>query len=124
MKDKSVAMPCESSGVARAWLIKPAIDAQATKTRRCTAFPQRRSILQSTILSRDNETRCYDLTVPFASPRFSRLGTRPGQDQRLSRAHPVGQGQPVFAPDRRLSFETGGGHARGRIAAAALPPIR
>jgi hypothetical protein len=39
MKDKSVAMPCESRGVASAWLIKHVIDAQAIKAMRCIVFP-------------------------------------------------------------------------------------
>ena len=68
MKDKSVAMPCESRGAARAWLIKHVTDAQAIKARRCIVFPQRRSLLQSTISSQANDTRCYELTILFARP--------------------------------------------------------
>jgi hypothetical protein len=40
MKDKSVAMPCESSGAALAWLTKHVIDTQAIKGRRCIIFPR------------------------------------------------------------------------------------
>jgi hypothetical protein len=47
MKDKSVAMPCESRGAARAWLIKHVTAAQAMKARRCMAFPTSRYIAQS-----------------------------------------------------------------------------
>jgi hypothetical protein len=47
MNDKSDAMPCESKAAARASLIKHVIDVKAIKARRCIAFPQRRSTLQS-----------------------------------------------------------------------------
>jgi hypothetical protein len=48
----------------------------------------------------DNPIRKPAVLPPRDEPRR--------QDERLSRANPVGQGQPVFEPDRRLSFEAGG----------------
>jgi hypothetical protein len=72
MNDKSDAMPCESKAAARASLIKHVIDAKAIKARRCIAFPQRRSTLQSVTilitLQRHAMLWIYNLIPP---PRFS-----------------------------------------------------
>jgi hypothetical protein len=90
MKDKSEAMPWESRGVARAWLIKQVIGTQAIKARRRIAFPQLQSPLKALISSHDKDTRCYELTMLFARPRHRAANEARRKDERLLRWRPIG----------------------------------
>jgi hypothetical protein len=100
MKDKSVAMPCgESKPAARASLIKHVIDAKAIKARRCIAFPQRRSTLQSVtiLITLQRHTMLWiDNLIRPAAVFATGRGQAPGRT--LSRRR-----------ERRAGLEAGGG---------------
>ena len=104
MNDKSVAMPCgESKAAARASLVKHVIHAKAIKARRCIAFPQRRSTLQSVTILITLQRHSYHITTPrdamdrrsYSPRRAFRLRTAGRQGERLFHPLLVGQGEAV-----------------------------
>src|SRR5580692_2816790 len=96
MNNKSDAMPCEPKAAARASLIKHVIDAKAIKARRCIAFPQRRSTLQSvTILITLQRYAMLWIDSLIPPPRFSPQDEAGRQGERLFHPLLVGQGQAV-----------------------------